>query len=301
MMEISTSNGAPFDFFEMFDNIVDSSANAYEKLIALILARHVGKNSEPAYPSRARILEKASCSLATFKRSQATLAAFFTAEPRDGRSTLYAPKPLVTASEIEAAIQSARAESRPQTDTGSLRTRYPTEPGPGIPQSREGAHTDTWGGSNRYLGGLSQIPHKLPLKNPLKKTSPASSEYGTARGTRDEIEGINGATALIVGKLAGWINPMTPDRTTARGWLDSSVKMFGATVVRDSFAEVEAKVMQGDIIARPIPLLTKICQQKSAMKPKQISGNEPAQKPANMAQVVWDKLQADRAAARAKC
>jgi hypothetical protein len=134
-----------FDFCEMFDAIVDSSANIYEKMIALIIARHVGKDGEAAYPSRARILRKASCSMATFKRSQAALAAFFDAETCKGKSTLYAPKPAVTADEIEAAIALSRADSRYPTDTGSCEhpvshraeTRYPTELGVGIPESPE--------------------------------------------------------------------------------------------------------------------------------------------------------------------
>lgn len=134
-----------FDFCELFDAIVDSSANAYEKLIALIIARHVGKGGEAAYPSRARILRKASCSMATFKRSQAALAAFFNAETCKGKSTLYAPKPAVTADEIEAAINLSRSQSRALTDTGlsqdpvSVRagSRYLTEPEVGIPESPE--------------------------------------------------------------------------------------------------------------------------------------------------------------------
>ncbi len=140
-----TDAAKAFDFCELFDAIVDSSANAYEKLIALIIARHVGKGGEAAYPSRARILRKASCSMATFKRSQAALAAFFDAETCKGKSTLYAPKPAVTADEIEAAIALSRADSRHPTDTGSCEhpvshragRRYLTEPGVGIPESPE--------------------------------------------------------------------------------------------------------------------------------------------------------------------
>lgn len=136
---------AVFDFCAIFDAIVDSSANAYEKLIALIIARHVGKGGEAAYPSRARILRKASCSMATFKRSQAALAAFFNAETCKGKSTLYSPKKSITADEIEAAITASREQSRYPTDTGCSQdpvsdraaSRYPTEPQVGIPESPE--------------------------------------------------------------------------------------------------------------------------------------------------------------------
>ena len=136
---------AVFDFCAIFDAIVDSSANAYEKLIALIIARHVGKGGEAAYPSRARILRKASCSMATFKRSQAALAAFFNAETCKGKSTLYSPKKSITADEIETAITASREQSRYPTDTGCSQdpvsdraeSRYLTEPKVGIPESPE--------------------------------------------------------------------------------------------------------------------------------------------------------------------
>lgn len=104
-----------------------------------------------------------------------------------------------------------------------------------------------------------------------KDNHPPNPEPTAARGKAGvgEIEGLNGATSHIVGTLAGWINPMMPDRITAKGWLDSSVAMYGGVVVRDSFAELEAKVMQGDVVARPIPLLTKICQRRKAEPVKQ--------------------------------
>jgi len=139
------ADDAVFDFCAIFDAIVDSSANAYEKLIALIIARHVGKGGEAAYPSRARILRKASCSMATFKRSQAALAAFFSTETCKGKSTLYSPKKSITADEVEAAIAASREQSRYHADTGCPQSpvsdraasRYLTEPQVGIPESPE--------------------------------------------------------------------------------------------------------------------------------------------------------------------
>jgi len=93
-----------------------------------------------------------------------------------------------------------------------------------------------------------------------------------------EVQVLNGATSHIVKTLGEWINPIMPDHKTARGWLESSVSMYGGVVVRDSFAELEAKVMQGDIVARPIPLLTKICQRRKGEKAK-------SQKPDPMAKI----------------
>jgi uncharacterized protein YdaU (DUF1376 family) len=78
--------------------------------------------------------------------------------------------------------------------------------------------------------------------------------------------GLNGTAAVIVEKLSGWINPMMPDRRTAKGWLDNAVSMYGAIVVRDSFAELDAKFAQGDIVSRPIPYLAAACIRRSATK-----------------------------------
>lgn len=99
----------------------------------------------------------------------------------------------------------------------------------------------------------------------IKKENNNHPSLETAREAGvDEVQGLNGATSHIVKTLGEWLNPMMPDHKTARGWLESSVGMYGGAVVRDSFAELEAKIMQGDIIARPIPLLTKICQRRKA-------------------------------------
>lgn len=95
----------------------------------------------------------------------------------------------------------------------------------------------------------------------------------TAMGV-GEIQGLNGATHHIVKTLGEWINPLMPDHRTAKGWLESSIGMYGGTVVRDSFAELEAKLMHGDVVARPIPLLTKICQRRVSEKPNGSNASE---------------------------
>lgn len=196
-------NGAPFDFFEFFDMVVDSSANTYEKLLALVLARHVGKNGEAAYPSRERMQRQASCSVATFKRSQAALQAFFNAEPRRGRATLYTPKPIVTADEIEAAIKAAREEvserTRYPTDTKVGIPQIPTRSAVGISQSQKGALTDT-------TNGIPQIPQKDPLKDLRKKEEP-SLRSGPASLGQDQDDGSPvDSDKLVWGKGAEWLS-----------------------------------------------------------------------------------------------
>lgn len=119
----------------------------------------------------------------------------------------------------------------------------------------------------------------LDKERKKENKQPPNSESVAARGA-GEVQGLNGATAHIVKTLGEWINPIIPDHKTAKGWLESSVSMYGGTVVRDSFAELEAKIMHGDIVGRPIPLLTKICQRrKSASTPPKKPNNSRRPRP----------------------
>lgn len=102
-----------FDFFELFDLIVSSSATTAEKLIAIIHARHIGKKGEPAYPSRNRVETQSSTSTNTYQRALPVVRVFFDVERRRGRATKYGPNPTITASEIENAIAGLRPKSTP--------------------------------------------------------------------------------------------------------------------------------------------------------------------------------------------
>lgn len=107
------------------------------------------------------------------------------------------------------------------------------------------------------------------LKEERKKDNPPQnpeSDAASECGGGDH-SGLNGSAALIVQKLAAWINPIMPDKRTAQGALDSLIRLYTAPVVRDSFAELEAKILHGDIIARPIPYLTSACQRRAAAPP----------------------------------
>jgi hypothetical protein len=159
-------NAAAFDFFAFFDTVVDSSADAYEKLLSLIIARHIGKDGQAAFPSRERMIKQASCSMATFKRSQAALSAFFDSQPRRGKATLYAPRLGVTADEIEAAIMASRAESRYLTDTTESESRVLPEPGS---LSTRVLTAPTSRVLTAPTHGIPQSPHNDPLKDPVKK------------------------------------------------------------------------------------------------------------------------------------
>jgi hypothetical protein len=77
---------------------------------------------------------------------------------------------------------------------------------------------------------------------------------------RDELACLNGARVEIIEQMAAWISPYAPDRQSAERWLGTVVGLHGGEVVKQAFGEIRAKITQGDLIARPIPLFDKICQ-----------------------------------------
>jgi hypothetical protein len=241
-------NNPPFDFVEFVRGILMSSASTAQKLMSVSVALKAHDGGGRAAPRRSEILHMASISEATFKRSYGVLKVFFEMPAGGGQQTNYVPKPFTTPSEIETAICNMTRKKRCQNDTRE----------PNI-----GCQNDT-----TLKKEIPPTPPKEKNNNIYTPSQPSSR--ASAKAGVGEVEGINGATSLIVNKLAGWINPMMPDHRTARGWLESSVAMYGGVVVRDSFAELEAKVLQGDVIARPIPLLTRICQRRKADPPGQV-------------------------------
>jgi uncharacterized protein YdaU (DUF1376 family) len=92
-----------------------------------------------------------------------------------------------------------------------------------------------------------------------KKKNPASH-----LDAEDALACLNGIRFEMVETMAGWISPYAPDRKTAEAWLQTSVGLYGGAVVKQAFGELRAKITQGDLVARPIPLLDKICQRVKA-------------------------------------
>lgn len=133
-------------------------------------------------------------------------------------------------------------------------------------------------------------------KEKEKKNKPASAQ-DPVRGL-DEIDGLNGATVIMQMRIAKWMNPIMPKHQEARTWLTSTVSMFGSDVVRDAFSSVETKSASGDIVGSPLKLMTAICQQKSAAL-KASSVPKSRKKPDDMPDFIWERIQADEAAAKA--
>ncbi len=115
---------------------------------------------------------------------------------------------------------------------------------------------------NETVPTLQTRDQRLEIREERKKDSPPPQAVPVAarEGGGSEILGLNGATHAFVEKLAGWINPMMPDRMTARASLQNLVQIYPPDIIRDSFAHVEAKTLSGDIIPAPIKYLTATCR-----------------------------------------
>ena len=104
-----------------------------------------------------------------------------------------------------------------------------------------------------------QPPHsnketnKQDKNNPPPQPVPGPAQRG---GGLKEVEGLNGATALIVEKLAGWIKPGNPDYETAMGFIERTVSFYGGEALKAAFCEFEAKREAGEIVARPVQYLS---------------------------------------------
>lgn len=173
-------NGAPFDFFELFDLIVNSSASTTEKLVALLHARHIGKNGSPAYPSRTRVAQQASVSSNTLQRSLPIVRSFFNVEQRRGRASLYHPKATLTADQIEAEIIKARGKKpAPKTITQN-RVTPKTIPQNSIPQN--GVYPKTIPQNDRG------VCPKMGVQNDSLKNTTLDKAQAQARGQDEKID-----------------------------------------------------------------------------------------------------------------
>lgn len=88
---------------------------------------------------------------------------------------------------------------------------------------------------------------------------------------------LNGARFEMIETLAHWVSPYSPDRQTAKGWLESTCGIYGGETVKSAYAELKAKIAQGDVIARPIPLLNSICRRiETERKAPSVSAQKPS-------------------------
>lgn len=84
--------------------------------------------------------------------------------------------------------------------------------------------------------------NKLPSQSDrLDNTSPREADG------HPEIAGLNGATSLIVGSFAEWMNPHVPDIAGARKSISEAVRIYGDRAVRDGFAELSADIADGKL------------------------------------------------------
>jgi hypothetical protein len=66
-------------------------------------------------------------------------------------------------------------------------------------------------------------------------------------GWQEEIPGLNGATSTIVSDLAKWLSPYVPDFDGARKTVSEMVALYGDRAVRDGFADMKARIADGEM------------------------------------------------------
>lgn len=135
----------------------------------------------------------------------------------------------------------------PETSSGNQQIPEAASGSPTLPEARSGIPD-----ASRARGLDNNITNK---NNKL-----ATVETEAAR----ELAGLNGSQILFIEQLAKWINPMMPDRITAERTLQSQIQIFGAPIVKSAFSELMAQIDSGSLVARPIVVLSKICQRKEA-------------------------------------
>lgn len=150
---------------------------------------------------------------------------------------------------------------------------------------------------------LAEILHQPPLivnrnRSKEEENPGASESVAAAEPLLPQIEGFNGATTLMVTKIAKWMNPNAPAYAEARQWLVNTAQIYGNEVVRDAFAAMEAKAASGDIVGRPLVFMTKTCQGKKRDLDEQKQQKQDMAGLQNMSEAARKKILADRERAK---
>lgn len=267
-----------FDFIEFARSILLSSASSSAKLISIAIGLKAHDGKGVARPRRSEITHMASCSEATFKRTYEALKVFFEVSASGSSNTQYAPKTRVTASEIDAAISKMEFTKRSQNDT-----------------------------TKSNIGGKKRVQNATSLKKEIPPTPPKeknnniynnhhSKETAAVCGGGEDLPGLNGSTSVVIDKLAGWIQPGMPDYVTARDSLEKLVSIYPPEIVRDSFAHLEAKMLSGDIVPKPLKYFMATCRGMNTEAEKE---RQKDKKPPGMSEKIWKRIQDDKAKAKA--
>ncbi len=146
------------------------------------------------------------------------------------------------------------------------------------PPTNSGTNRDTYPGTNRGTMGVeakNDESNQCESRNRREEEEKKEDSHHASveqDATPDRLACLNGARTEIVETLAVWLSPYAPDIRTAEGWLSTACALHGSDVVKRAFGELRAKLVQGDVIARPVPLLNRICERiKAEPKPASIA------------------------------
>lgn len=186
-------NGSPFDFFEFFDMVVNSSLSTAEKFIAIIHGRQIARRNGESYLSRAKAQTQASVSDNTYQRAMPAVRVVLQDERQKGKATVWRPRPDITSASIEEAILAMRGEAdptpKPSPKSIPQNGAYPAESAPkrgiGSPQNGVGVYP-------------KMVGHKDQFKDITKDSPPTPSHAQMPRGgTRRDPFGLNPMTRAI--------------------------------------------------------------------------------------------------------
>lgn len=97
---------------------------------------------------------------------------------------------------------------------------------------------------------------------------PAPTEQAAAGGLENEVFGLNGSTAEIVGGIAKLLNTYSPDHDTAKRIVASNVGLFGAQAVRDGYAELMADLADNKVMVPRVKTLVAYFKQAGDKRAK---------------------------------
>ena len=124
--------------------------------------------------------------------------------------------------------------------------------------------------------------HETPPETETETETETENKIATSEneaehaGGREEIQGLNGSTAEIVGGVAKLLNNLAPDYETAKRIVTSNVGFYGPVAVRDGYAELMADIADNKVVIPSAKTLLGYVQTASKRPSKAQRGRQPA-------------------------
>ena len=116
---------------------------------------------------------------------------------------------------------------------------------------------------DHYARASSDIRYQISESN-----SQIADTSSVAASGPEEIQGLNGTTAMIVEQFAKWLNPWVPDLELAHKSIAEACRIYGPNAVRDAFADLKADHRDGKVRALSHKAFYGYCRTAKDRKPK---------------------------------